>query len=80
MRIQAVSQMTREIATMAFFFPRFFTIRRYWAPSRVSVRPADMAAVPRTLRSQLSPLPVRPGLDWFPDWSVRGVSRAQAAA
>jgi hypothetical protein len=46
MRIQAISQMTRETATMAFCLPRLRAIRRYIAPRRVSVLAAVIAACP----------------------------------
>src|ERR1035441_8125257 len=39
-----------------------------------------MTAAPSVPRRYGSPLPVRPALRVFPDWMVRGVSLAQAAA
>src|SRR6266702_4276642 len=61
MRIQAISQMTRETATMAFCLPRLRAIRRYMAPRRVSVLAAVIAAWPSAPRRYRLPLPVRPG-------------------
>ncbi len=80
MRIQAISQMTRETATMAFCLPRLRAIRRYIAPRRVSVLAAVIAACPRAPRRYRFPLPVRPGFALCPDCWLRGVSRAHPAA
>src|SRR5256885_12278153 len=80
MRIQAISQMTRETATMAFCLPRLRAMRRYSAPSRVSVLAAVIAAWPGAPRRYRLPLPVRPGLAVSPDCPERGVQPGQAAA
>src|SRR6266487_220336 len=80
MRSQAISQMTRETATMPFCLPRRRAVRRYCSPRRVSVRDAAITHWPSAPRRYGSPLPVRPGFALAPDWMVRGVSRAHAAA
>jgi hypothetical protein len=67
MRIQAISQMTRETATMAFCLPRLRAIRRYRAPRRVSVLAAVIADWPSAPRRYRLPLPVRPGFAVSPD-------------
>src|SRR6266568_1119472 len=72
MSIQAVSQMTRETATMAFCLPRLRAIRWYIAPRRVSVLTAVIAACPRAPRRYRFPLPVRPGFAVSPDCWLPG--------
>ena len=72
--------MTRATATMAFCLPRLRAIRRYIAPSRVSVFAAVMTAWPSAPRMYRLPLPVRPGRAVSPDCLLRGVSRAHPAA
>ena len=61
MRMQAISQMTRETATMAFCLPRRLAIRRYCSPRRVSVLAAAITHWPSAPRRYGLPLPVRPG-------------------
>src|SRR5215831_18729279 len=80
MRSQAISQMTRETATMAFCLPRRRAVPRYCSPRRVSARDAAITHWPSAPRRYGSPFPVRPGFVLAPDWMVRGVSRAHAAA
>ena len=46
MRMQAISQMTRETATMAFCLPRRLAIRRYCPPRRVPVLAAAITHWP----------------------------------
>ena len=60
---------------MAFCLPRLRAMRRYIAPSRVSVFAAVIAACPSPPRRYGLPLPVRPA-GCSPDRPLRGVSRA----
>ena len=62
MRIQAISQRTRETATMAFCLPRRLAVRRYCSPRRLSVLAAAITHWPSAPRRYELPLPVRPGL------------------
>src|ERR1017187_3964438 len=80
MRIQAMSQITGATAVMAFCLPRLRAIRRYIAPSLVSVLAADITAWPSAPRRYGLPLPAPQLQDLSPDCMVREVSLAQAAA
>ena len=57
---------------MAFCLPRLRAIRRYIAPSRVSVFAAVIAACPSPPRRYGLPLPVRPGPGCFPGLPAAG--------
>ncbi len=50
--------MDRPMATTAFFMPRRRAMRGYRSPRKVSVRPAETAALPSTRARQELPCPV----------------------
>src|SRR5258705_7397944 len=72
MRVQAISQMTRETAMMAFCLPRRRAIRRYCSPRRVSVLALALTHSPGAARRYGVPLPVRPLFVVVPGWRGRG--------
>ncbi len=79
-RCQMMTRIERPTATIAFFLPRRWAMRRYRSPRNVSVRRTPTAASPSARARYRLPLPV-PLLPFFrpADSAIPGANRAHDA-